>query len=175
MRYAATIEPIAPRCIVELRGDAAAAHRLAAALGIAPPPRPNTIARNDAGDCLAWLGPRRWLAMAPLEREIAWRAIVDRAVGAEPGLVGAVVSDMYAGFAVAGRECREVLAQGILLDLAPEAMPADLATGSDFHGVPVLLWQRPAGHGFELWFDRSLAGYAGDWLQAALGVAPASA
>lgn len=169
MRYRATVSPIAPRCILELRGDAAAAGRCAGTAGLALPGRPNRIRRHGEAD-IAWLGPRRWLVTAPASDEAVLGAAILGRAEAEPLLAAALVSDMYSGFAVAGSGCRDILAQGTPLDLAPAAFPDDMATATDFFGAPVILRRAGGiGDGFELWSDRSLAVYVGDWLAAALG------
>lgn len=170
MRYAVTLAPITGRAIFELRGDPAAAQRCLGAIGLIGPTRPNSLTGHPGDAEVLWVGPRRWLVFAPMEREAALGATIERAAANEPLLLAAPLSDMFWGMNVTGAECRDILAQGTPLDLSVSTFPADMATFTEFFAVPALLRRaRGTTDGFELWADRSFARYLEDWLAAANG------
>ena len=166
-RYAIDITTIAPRAVIELRGDPAAALRCLAAAGLRAPTRANSIAAHPDGAEVLWLGPRRWLVMAPLLHETALAARLDEAASAEAMLATVCVSDMWTGIALRGSGAPDVLAQGTPLDFEAERFPADAASFTDLFAVTALL--RRAADGFEIWCDRSLARHITDSLRIAAG------
>ena len=164
-RYAIDITTIAPRAVIELRGDPAAALRCLAAAGLRAPSRANSIAAHPDGAEVLCLGPRRWLVMAPLLYETALAARLGEA--AEGILAAVCVSDMWTGIALRGSGAPDVLAQGTPLDFEAERFPADAASFTDLFAVTALL--RRAADGFEIWCDRSLARHITDSLHIAAG------
>lgn len=161
MRYQVEITVLEPRTVIELRGDPDAAARCLAAAGLSVPTR-----RNHAEGEVLWLGPRRWLVMAPIEREAALAASLLAAAGREPMLVGANVSDMWSGLALRGPGAIDVLAQATPLDF-DRHVDGD-ATMADVFAVPALLQRR--SDGFELWCDRSLAQHLRESTSVAAGI-----
>lgn len=167
MLHDVTIARREVRALIELRGDADAAARVAPAAGVVLPARPNRVAHGADGACSAWLGPRRWLVMAPIAREDQLCEAIARAARLEPLLDWAAVSDMHAVLTIAGPGVVDVLAQGCALDLEGDAFAVDTMTGTEMWGVGVLL--RRAADGFEILVDRSLAGFLENWLVTAAG------
>lgn len=167
MLHDVTIVPGDLQALVELRGEPEAAARVAAGCGFDLPARPNSVAAGAGGLNVAWLGPRRWLALAPIVDEESLCSRVAAAALAEPLLDWACVSDMHAALVVAGPGAVDVLAQGCALDLEREAFASDAMTGTEMWGVGVLL--RRTRDGFEILVDRSLAGYLENWLVTAAG------
>jgi sarcosine oxidase subunit gamma len=163
MRYDAAIAPLPPHAIAELRGDPAAAAAWLASIGCKAPPGPNRSACGSEGRAVLWLGPRRWLVLAPASAEDALAAEVSCA---GPALAAAMVSDMLVGFAIAGPAAREVLSQGTPLDL--DALPEDGATMTEMFGVAALL-RAASPPGAEIWVDRSLGRHIKECLDAAAG------
>ncbi len=163
-RYSVTFAPI-DEAAVEIRGDAAAAGRVLAQAKLEAPSKPNT-ARATGTSSVLWLGPRRWLVLAPREVEGSLATALEAASASEPLALAANVSDMLTGFAVRGAGAADVVAQGTPLDL--EALPPDAATMTDLFAVPALV--RPAAGGFDVWIDRSLAGYVEECLAIANGM-----
>ena len=167
MRYPVEIIAIASRAIVELRGDPAAATRCLAAAGLHALPRANSVASNADGADVLWLGPRRWLVMAPLAYETALAVRLGEAASAEAMLAAVCVSDMWTGIALRGPGAPDVLAQGTPLEFEAERFPGDAASFTDLFAVIALL--RRAADGFEIWCDRSLAQHITDSLRIAAG------
>jgi heterotetrameric sarcosine oxidase gamma subunit len=161
MRYAVDIAVLDPRAVIELRGDPDAASRALAAAGLPVPTR-----RNRAEGDVLWLGPRRWLVMAPIARETTLVASLLAAATHEPMLIAADVGDMWSGLALRGVGARDVLAQATPLDL--DRLADGAATMTDIFAVPALLWRR--GDSFELWCDRSLAQHIRESANVAAGV-----
>ncbi|MBM3523370.1 MAG: hypothetical protein FJX57_10475 [Alphaproteobacteria bacterium] len=161
MRYQVEITALEPRAIIELRGDPAAAARCLTAAGLRLPTRP-----NHAGGEVLWLGPRRWLVMAPIERESTIVASLLTAAAHEPMLVAAHVSDMWSGLALRGPGAVEILAQATPLDL--DHLGDGAATMTDVFSVPALI--RRGADGFELWCDRSLAHHVRESVKVAVGI-----
>ncbi len=172
MRYEVDIPAIAPRAVIELRGDPDAAIRCLAAADLRAPSRPNSVVGHEDGVDVLWLGPRRWLAMAPLAHEETLARRLEDAATTEPMLAAVRVSDMWAGLALRGSGTREVLAQGTPLDLDAAQFATDAATFTDLFAGTALL--RRAGDGFEIWIDRSLAQHLAESLRIAAGL-PATA
>ena len=164
MRYDAAIATLPLQAIAELRGDVAAATAWLATIGCAVPASANRCTHGAVDRAVLWVGPRRWLVFAPISGEADLEAAVDRA---PPELAAAIVSDMLAGFAIAGPAARDVLSQGTPLDL--DALPADGATMTEMFGVAALL---RAGEPLsaEIWVERSLGRYLKECLNAAAGV-----
>ena len=167
MLHDVTIRSGDPRTLVELRGDPDAAARVAATGGFALPTRANAVAQAGGDMSVAWLGPRRWLVMAPIAAENRLCATLAQAALVEPMLDCTCVSDMYATFSIAGPGVVDVLAQGCALDLDGHAFAVDAMTGTEMWGVGVMLRRTPAG--YELLVDRSLAGFIENWLVTAAG------
>lgn len=161
MRYQVDITVPEPRAVIELRGDPAAAARCLATAGLPVPTR-----RNHAEGEVLWIGPRRWLVMAPAAREASLVTSLLAAAGHEPMLVAANVSDMWSGLALRGPGAVDVLAQATALDLGRLA-DGD-ATTTDVFAVPALLWRR--AETFELWCDRSLARHVRESANVAAGL-----
>jgi heterotetrameric sarcosine oxidase gamma subunit len=166
MRYDVAIDTLAPRAIVELRGDPSVAAQVFAAAGCTAPDTPNRCARSGDREVM-WIGPRRWLVFAPAAAEQSLAALSETAAS-EPLLAAALVSDMYDGIAVDRPGWRDVIAQGTPLDL--DALADDAATMTEMFGVAALLRRGAASaDGVELWVDRSLTRYLIDCLDAAVG------
>lgn len=161
MRYQVEITELAPRAMIELRGDPDAAARCLTAAGLPVPTR-----RNHAEGDVLWLGPRRWLVMAPIEREAALVASLLAAAAHEPTLIAANVGDMWSGLALRGPGAVDVLIQAIPLDL--DRLRDGAATMTDVFAVPALLHR--GVDGFELWCDRSLAQHLNESTSVAAGI-----
>lgn len=169
MLHAVDIRSLARSSLIELRGDAAAVARVAAACGL-PLPRQANREAAAGGIAVAWIGPRRWLVIAPAADEAALVARLECALADEALLDMAVVSDMFACLAVGGEGAIDVLAQGCALDLEGDALPVGGITGTEMWQVGVIL--RRVEQGFEILVDRSLEGFLENWLVTAAGGRP---
>src|SRR5215469_8219536 len=113
-----TAEPFVAMVEVRLGADTAARPDVAARLGVALPPVPNTWVPVGAGRAV-WLSPDQWLLSstteAPAELEARVRAAVLQLGGA-----AADVSAQRIGVRLTGPRVRDVLARGCSIDLHPQ-------------------------------------------------------
>ncbi|MGQ0663017.1 MAG: sarcosine oxidase subunit gamma [Pseudomonadota bacterium] len=121
---------------------------LAGVLGVDAPTRPNTAVRNH-GTTLLWVGPQRWLCVAPqLGPWKSWR------------LADAAITDL--GHArtvmrIQGPRARDLLSKGCGLDLHPRTFPAGACAQSSLAHVAALLHALDARPTFDLYVARSVA------------------
>ena len=113
------------------------------------PARPNS--RTMAGDrSLLWLGPGRWLLLAPLaEEEALQRALSQDGV--------TLLSDSLAFFTLTGPGADAAMAIACPLDLHPRAFAADAANWTDAFGIRALVLRE--GSGWVLAVEPSYADY----------------
>lgn len=157
------------RWILNLRGDptdGGFAGGVEAALGLAPPIAPNTVAER-AGTALLWLGPDEWLVVAGTEAPDPRPTLETALSGVFATLVE--LSDNYAGIRISGAEARPVLEKGWSVDLHPRAFGPGRCAQSHLAHAPALLWQRDELPSYELFVRPSFARYAWDWLLDASG------
>lgn len=144
-----------------VQGNAAVAAFATAVRGhfdVEAPRAPNTIARGPRW-WLSWLGPRSWLAMAPLASSAdaplpAFEAAREAIVAAGGALFD--VSAARAGWSIAGAPAATVLAKLCPLDFDPRAFPADGCAQSVL-GHMNALYLREATDAFTLLVARSYA------------------
>ncbi len=159
-----------PRAQLALRGDAAEpafSGAVEAALGVAPPSEPNTVAGADDAHIL-WLGPDEWLAVFTAGREAAVGAALEEALCGVHALVSDV-SHSRGVISLLGARAREVLAKGCSLDLHPSVFGPGRCAQSTFARCHVLVHQRDETPAFDLYVHRSFMEYAWAWLVDAAG------
>jgi len=97
------------------------------------PPRPNS--RTATGDrSLLWLGPGRWLLLAPLAEEDALQTALP-----QDGVT--LWSDALAFFTLTGPGADAAMAIACPLDLHPSAFPPDAASWTDAFGTRALVFR----------------------------------
>jgi sarcosine oxidase subunit gamma len=127
----AAASPPAPRP----NGFAALAQSVETALGVAPPSRPNGVARAAGIELLSVAPDRLWcLAPAGGTRLEQLGEAVDAATGCITEL-----GHSHLRVRLAGPATRALLMSEIALDLAPTRFPADTIARAPFHHVPVVL------------------------------------
>lgn len=134
-------------------GGEAVGARLAGALGMVRAPKPNQIAAA-ADRLLLWVGPDRWLAVAPLRRDLFC------ALRAEWPATDATVVDLSSArtcVRLAGAKARAVLAKGCTLDFHPRARPGGYCAQSTMFGIQALVHVVATGETFDLYVPRGLA------------------
>lgn len=152
------------RVLLELRGDPGNKDFLASveqATGLALPiESPDSAV---AGERTAlWLGPDRWLIVAPGEDD----GLADTLRQALADIHHAVteISDSFAAIRLAGPTARDVLAKGCTLDLHPRAFAPGHVAQSTLAKAQVILHQ-PKDGVFEIFTRRSFAEYLWAWLE----------
>lgn len=132
-----------------------------AALGLALPTTPNTVAGNDT-HLVAWMGPDEWLiqsrraqaATAPLTR------LAEQLVGRFALIVD--VSSGYTVIELRGPRAADVLAKGCALDLHPKVFGSGQCAQTRFFDAAVLL--RRTDDGISMTARRSYAPYVAELL-----------
>ena len=81
-----------------------------------------------------------------------------------------LVSDAYRVFSLAGPDTPGVLAQVTGVDLHPSAFPTGQATRAAFARISAIFHRTGDRPSFDVYVDRSLARYAGRWIEAAGGL-----
>lgn len=145
----------------DLRLDAADANARDAAvkaLGFELPLEPNTSAAKAPRRAL-WLGPDQWLIVAP-EHDMP---PLEAALGAHAASV-VDVSDLRAVFQLAGPMSRDVLRKGCAVDLHPRVFATGAVAVTALARVRAILWQLDQAPAYEVYVERSVAGYMRDWL-----------
>lgn len=109
------------------------------------PPRPNQpccLTRLD-DRLLLWLGPHRWLLIAPPDHEVRLDAAFCASV--HPDTSVALISDSLAFFALTGRDADVALSIMCPLDLHTDAFGADSCAQTDGFGVRALVLRQGGG------------------------------
>ncbi len=169
-RYAVALRRLAPRARFEACG---APEDLIAALhaaGLPVPERHNSSIGSDGDVRIDWLGPRRFVISAPLEREEAVGGALEAVFAGFAAADVACVTDIVVTFEIAGPGAADVLAQGTPLDVGSASFAPASATGTELWGVGVVV-ERPIADpaSFLVTVERSYAGYIEGWLDTAAG------
>lgn len=156
MGYDALIDRPPMPCLVDVRGAPGSACALFARTGLTVPTEPNTWARTGER-IVAFVGPRRWMLVAPLAHEPALLEGLPRQVA---GGTAVPVSDAFAAFSVSGPQASEIVAQASPLDVHPLAFPVNGASFTVLFGQAALLLRRDSG--FDCFVDASVEDYVAD-------------
>jgi sarcosine oxidase subunit gamma len=148
-----------------LRGSGDGPFRMAAvaALMTALPLEPNRVSERE-GIRVLWLGPDEWLIVSAEEKAAGLvRGLIEQLAGQSFAL--ADVSEARAVIGLAGTSARDVLSQGMALDLHPRAMATGQVAQTLLARVPIILHQRSAEPRYDIYVQRSLAEYLWSWLE----------
>lgn len=169
-RYQATINRLEPEAWFEIRGEPSVTDPVLARLRLPVPAGANRAAASARQVRVLRLGPDRLVVRAPRALEAELITAIEAACIDLPVAQAVQASDMMVTFAIEGAGARDVLAQGMPLDLAPEGFPAGSATGTEAWGIGVIIERfATAPDRFLLSTDRSYAGYLELWLRTAAG------
>ena len=169
-RYPVTLTHLPMAALFEARGGEAGLAQGLANAGFAMPASRNRIEQDVSGVELIRLGPERVLLLADMAQENALAARLQAEFIPVADADVAMVSDMFAGFALEGPGAEDVLRQGAPLDLSPSRFPVGMATGTELWSTSILLIRRAdAVPLFHIFVERSYAGYLADWLAVAMG------
>lgn len=159
----ASVEEIAPRGAIVLRGDlsSGALRKLVTGICGADMPAPLGICSAQERSIL-WMSPDELLLLMPIEEVAAALARIDKALNGKHFLAEDV-SDMRAGFLVTGEGAREALAKLTPADVSPEAFGAGSLRRSKLGQIAAAFWINDEGD-IEVICFRSVAQYAFDLL-----------
>lgn len=148
--------------MVAVRVDpgSAAAGRMAVVLGAPLPSACGDVVVSGRHAGL-WLGPDEWLVVSTGD-PVALAALLDDALGSEPGLVTEVAANRTV-LELSGSRAREVLEKGCPVDLHPRAFSPGTAVSTTLARVPLLLWQTDED-AYCLLPRASFADYVARWL-----------
>jgi heterotetrameric sarcosine oxidase gamma subunit len=144
MGYQATIEKQGMWAIFDIKGDASAAAKRIASLGLSLPASTNTAKAKD-GQHLCWIGENHWLLLAPAEME---NEVLERLDPHHSSLDCRIVhvSDAYTLFTVTGQQADDILAIASPLDTRRKNFPDDGAAYTEFFGIRGLVMRWPDGY-----------------------------
>lgn len=152
--------------------DRTVLERIRAAVGVAPPTDPTTVATTPDGERhILWLRPDEWLVVGQRttadELETAIRGAARGAAG--DAFVSVVdVSANRVAVELRGAAARDVLAFGCPLDLDPPAFGPGRCAGTLVARAQVILWQPEGAPVFRLLVRPSFAAYMLGWLDDAV-------
>lgn len=152
--------PIDGRSMVHLRVRPSAADAASSALQL-----PQALQWQGGDPSSYWLGPELWLLTSDEQPAGDIIAHIDQALSGQ--LHAATdMSSNYRCFELSGPASRTVLAMGCGIDLHPGAFSPGECVRTNFAQVLLLIVATGDQH-FELYVDRSQAGYLSDWISAA--------
>jgi len=174
MTAAVRIRRMGPLPQVTMRAapaDRALRGRLGAALTVAPPTTPNTVAEAADGRLhVLWLGPDEWLIVRPEgagpDVAPAQEAAIHDAA-ADAFVTSVDVSANRVGLEITGRAARPLLAFGCALDLDPRHLGPGCCAQTMVARAGVILWALGAEPtpSFRLLVRPSFATYLETWLR----------
>lgn len=151
--------------VIDLRADAGAATALAGVLGVAlPTTGPGSAETGDLA--VLRLAPDRWLVRAPLSAEASLAARLARAGDGGHAMV-TVLSDAFALFRLRGAGVRDLLAQGVAIDLDVGVFVPGSATRCALAKTSVVLHLHAGAETWDLYVESPLQDYLAHWLQSA--------
>jgi sarcosine oxidase subunit gamma len=142
--------------------DAALMERLATALGIALPVKPNTVATHIERRAL-WLGPDEWLVVGADGQHEALKQVLRDGLN---GAVGSIV-DVSANrtlLEIGGPKAGDVLAQGVAIDLDARSLPPSCCAQTLLGKAQVIIERRGDQPALHLYVRSSFSCYVADWL-----------
>ena len=143
-------------------GDQALMQRLADGLGFPLPSRPNTAACLEDRRAL-WLGPDEWLIVGRDDQVASLKQLLrDGLAGAFGSIVD--VSANRTVLEIRGARARDLLAQGVPIDLDPRSFGANQCAQTLLAKAQVIIERRGDEAAFHLYVRSSFAGYAAEWL-----------
>ena len=137
MGYQATIEKQGMWTIFDIKGDASAAAKRMASLGLSLPASTNRAKAKD-GQHLCWIGEDHWLLLAPAEME---NEVLERLDPHHSSLDCRIVhvSDAYTLFTITGQQADDILARR-------KNFPYSGAAYTEFFGIRGLVLRWPDGY-----------------------------
>ena len=169
--YEVTIESL-PRCgFLDLRGGEAVREKCCAYLDITLPTVANTLVSTADDRLVHCISSDHWLLQLPGGLETEVLEGLELAV-ADISHSFVDVSDLYERVQLSGSEAREVLVQGISLDLHPRAFPVGSSARTGFAKTTVQLVCLDNSPTFVLTVFSSYLQYVLDWLNIAAAKTP---
>ncbi len=164
--YDVRISPLAAADFIDLKGGEEFQQLAATALAVEFPNAANSMTGGDDGLVVYCISPGHWLLQ--LNRGACHEAVERIEIAARDVSHSCVdVSDLYARIEVTGKEARDVLAQGISLDLHDRVFPPGSTARTALTKTTVQLTCTDQRPGYELLVFSSFERYVLDWLNVA--------
>lgn len=168
--YDATFEILPPAGMLDLRGDAAVRRVCEATLGFGLPESANSLVHGPDNQIVYCISPDHWiLQIDDGQQDDILESLERAATNSSHSFVD--VSDMYVRIRLSGREARQVLAQGISIDIHPRVFPPGATARTGFAKTTAQLHCVDDSPAFIITVYRSYREYAMDWLLVATGAA----
>ena len=166
--YDATIEILPPVGMLDLRGEATVRQICEATLGLRLPESANSLILGPDNRIVYSISPDHWILQIDDGQQGDVLDSLERAA-ADLSHSFVDVSDMYVQIRLSGGEARQVLAQGISIDIHPRVFPPDATARTGFAKTIAQLHCIDASPAFVITVYRSYQQYAIDWLHIAIG------
>lgn len=168
--YDATFETLPPSGMLDLRGEATVRQVCETTLGLRLPESANSLVVGPDNRIAYCISPDHWILQIDDGQQ---GDVLDSLEQAATSLSHSFVdvSDMYARIRLSGREARQVLAQGISIDIHPRVFPPGTTARTSFAKTIAQLHCVDDSPTFIITVYTSYRQYAIDWLRAAIGPA----
>ena len=172
MGYSVEVSGPERPALISVRTEGEGLPAVEQALGVrVPRAAVEPVSANDSLSVFR-VGPDEWLVRTGLDEEGDRFATLDAALTRSAG-AAILVSDAYRVFTIAGSETLDVLAQATGVDIHPSVFPAGRAVRAAFARTDALLHRVDDRPAFDIYVDATLARYAAQWIEAAIGGRPA--
>lgn len=170
MGYDATIEVLPATGMLDLRGDVAVRQICESTLGMRLPESANRLIAGSDDRIVYCISPDHWLLqIADGQQSAVLDSLEQAAARVSHSFVD--VSDMYVRIRLSGPEAREVLCQGVSIDLHPSVFAPGSTARTAFAKTTAQLYCVDDAPTFVITVYRSYQQYALDWLTYSLGAA----
>ncbi len=161
--YDVSIETLSTCGFLDIRGGADVRQACSEALGIVLPTAANTLV-SDGNDCSAYcVSSNHWLLQVADEcQQDVLHSLEQSNEQFSHSFVD--VSDMYVRIQLSGSESREVLAQGVSIDIHPRVFPPGSIARTGLAKTTAQLHYVNELQGFIIIVYRSYSRYVLDWL-----------
>ncbi len=168
--YDVSVETLPVCGMLDLRGDEAVKVACEDTIGLQFPSTANTLVAGAGQQRVCCISPDHWILQLDDDRTLGVLESLERsAAGLFHSFVD--VSDMHVRIQLTGAESREVLAQGVGIDLHPSVFPPGSYARTGFARTTAQLLCIDEKPTYIITVFRSYQQYAIDWLEVARGAA----
>lgn len=168
MGYDATFEILPISGMLDLRGDVAVRHVCESTLGMRLPETANSLALGSGNRIAYCISPGHWILQIEDGQQSDILDSLEQAT-ANRSHSFVDVSDMYVHIRLSGPEAREVLGQGVSIDLHPRVFEPGATARAGFAKTTAQLYCVDDTPTYIIIVYRSYQKYAVEWLNYALG------
>jgi heterotetrameric sarcosine oxidase gamma subunit len=166
MIYDVSINQLELFCVFDLKGSRTDISPCLARLNALPPETPNTMVVSE-NITLCWVGPTRWILLAPHSEEEYLISEFEMKDSSEHDVSTVEISDTLQLFSIQGRDADDILAICCPIDIHMTTFADNAVTYTEMFGTKVLVLRDT--HGFQIAVERSYADFINDSLHRILG------